>query len=80
MGALQELQVIHVATHDSIGTGEDGPTHQPIELASLYRTMPNILYIRPCDSEETSRGASKAQLNNHLDVPPESPTIQGEQS
>jgi dihydroxyacetone synthase len=54
MGALQSLQVIHVATHDSIGTGEDGPTHQPIELANLYRAMPNLLYIRPGDSEETA--------------------------
>jgi dihydroxyacetone synthase len=54
MGALQQLQVIHVATHDSIGMGEDGPTHQPIELASLYRAMPNILYMRPGDSEETA--------------------------
>jgi dihydroxyacetone synthase len=54
MGALQSLQVIHVATHDSIGTGEDGPTHQPIELANLYRAMPNLLYIRPADSEETA--------------------------
>lgn len=54
MGALQGLQQIHIATHDSIGTGEDGPTHQPIELAALYRAMPNILYIRPCDSEETA--------------------------
>ncbi|PMD36492.1 transketolase [Hyaloscypha variabilis F] len=61
MGALQELQVIHVATHDSIGTGEDGPTHQPIELAALYRAMPNLLYIRPCDSEETA-GAFKVAL------------------
>ncbi|CAK7216055.1 hypothetical protein SEUCBS140593_002741 [Sporothrix eucalyptigena] len=54
MGALQHLQVIHVATHDSIGMGEDGPTHQPIELANLYRAMPNLLYIRPADSEETA--------------------------
>lgn len=54
MGALQHLQVIHVATHDSIGMGEDGPTHQPIELAVLYRAMPNLLYIRPGDSEETA--------------------------
>lgn len=54
MGALQELQAIHIATHDSIGTGEDGPTHQPIALASLYRAMPNLLYMRPCDSEETA--------------------------
>ena len=61
MGALQVLQVIHIATHDSIGTGEDGPTHQPIELTSLYRSMPNLLYIRPCDSEETA-GAFKVAL------------------
>ena len=47
-------QQIHIATHDSIGTGEDGPTHQPVELAALYRAMPNLLYIRPCDSEETA--------------------------
>lgn len=53
-GSLSRLKVIHVATHDSIGTGEDGPTHQPIELAALYRSMPNIHYIRPCDSEETA--------------------------
>lgn len=61
MGALQSLQQIHVATHDSIGTGEDGPTHQPIALASLYRAMPNLLYIRPADSEETA-GAYIAAL------------------
>lgn len=61
MGALQHLQAIHIATHDSIGTGEDGPTHQPIELASLYRAMPNLFYIRPCDSEETA-GAFIAAL------------------
>lgn len=54
MGALQRLQVIHAATHDSIGAGEDGPTHQPIELAVLFRTMPNLLYIRPGDSEEVA--------------------------
>src|ERR1700761_1866270 len=54
MGALQHLQVIHAATHDSIGMGEDGPTHQPIELAALYRAMPNLLYIRPGDSEEVA--------------------------
>ncbi|PKS06195.1 hypothetical protein jhhlp_007512 [Lomentospora prolificans] len=61
MGALQGLQQIHIATHDSIGTGEDGPTHQPIELAALYRAMPNILYIRPCDGEEVA-GAFIAAL------------------
>lgn len=54
MGALQRLKVIHAATHDTIGMGEDGPTHQPIELAALFRSMPNLLYIRPADSEETA--------------------------
>jgi dihydroxyacetone synthase len=62
MGALQHLQVIHAATHDSIGMGEDGPTHQPLELAALYRAMPNLLYIRPGDSEETA-GAWTAAIN-----------------
>ncbi|SMR54755.1 unnamed protein product [Zymoseptoria tritici ST99CH_3D1] len=54
MGSLQNLQTIHIATHDSIGTGEDGPTHQPIELAALYRAMPNFHYIRPADGEEVA--------------------------
>lgn len=54
MAALQGLQQIHIATHDSIGTGEDGPTHQPIALAALYRAMPNLLHMRPCDSEEVA--------------------------
>lgn len=54
MGALQGLHVIHVATHDSIGAGEDGPTHQPIELAALFRAMPRLTYIRPGDSEEVA--------------------------
>jgi dihydroxyacetone synthase len=54
MGALQGLHQIRIATHDSIGTGEDGPTHKPIDLPALYRAMPNLLYIRPCDSEETA--------------------------
>jgi dihydroxyacetone synthase len=65
MGALQQLQVIHIATHDSIGTGEDGPTHQPIELAALYRAMPNLLYIRPCDSEETAGAFIVALKSKH---------------
>ncbi|KAK5072857.1 hypothetical protein LTR64_000733 [Lithohypha guttulata] len=53
MGALQGLRIIHLATHDSIAIGYDGPTHQPVEIASLFRAMPNLLYIRPCDGEET---------------------------
>lgn len=62
MAALQGLHQIHIATHDSIGTGEDGATHQPIALPALFRAMPNLLYIRPCDSEEVA-GAYIAALN-----------------
>jgi dihydroxyacetone synthase len=62
MGALQRLPAIHVATHDSIGAGEDGPTHQPVELAALYRAMPNMHYIRPADSEEVA-GAWEVAVN-----------------
>jgi dihydroxyacetone synthase len=63
MGALQELQLIHVGSHDSIGIGKDGPTHQPIELAALFRAMPNLLYIRPADNEETA-GAWSAAIDS----------------
>lgn len=52
MGALSHLKVIHIATHDSIGEGQNGQTHQPVELDSLFRAMPNLLYIRPADAEE----------------------------
>lgn len=52
MGALSHLQVVHFATHDSFAEGQNGQTHQPVELDSLYRAMPNLQYIRPCDAEE----------------------------
>ncbi|KAG8162255.1 hypothetical protein KVR01_008020 [Diaporthe batatas] len=52
MGALSDLPVIHIATHDSFQEGQNGPTHQPVEVDSLYRAMPNLCYIRPCDAEE----------------------------
>jgi dihydroxyacetone synthase len=52
MGALSGLQVIHIATHDSFAEGQNGPTHQPVELDSLYRAMPSLQYFRPCDAEE----------------------------
>ncbi|EPE08051.1 dihydroxyacetone synthase [Ophiostoma piceae UAMH 11346] len=52
MGALSHLPVIHFATHDSFAEGQNGPTHQPVELDSLYRAMPNLTYIRPCNAEE----------------------------
>ena len=47
-------RVIHVMTHDSIGVGEDGPTHQPVEHIASLRAMPNLLVFRPCDGVETA--------------------------
>ncbi|KHN98997.1 Transketolase [Metarhizium album ARSEF 1941] len=52
MGALSHLQVLHIATHDSFQEGQNGPTHQPVEIDSLFRAMPGLTYIRPCDAEE----------------------------
>lgn len=54
LGALMKQQVIHIMTHDSIGLGEDGPTHQPVEHLSSLRAIPNLLTMRPCDSIETA--------------------------
>jgi transketolase len=54
MSALMRQRVIHVLTHDSIGLGEDGPTHQPIEHVSSLRLIPNNHVWRPCDGVETS--------------------------
>ena len=54
LAALMGLRVVYVLTHDSIGVGEDGPTHQPIEHLASYRAMPNILTMRPCDVVETA--------------------------
>ncbi|MFV0626284.1 MAG: transketolase [Alphaproteobacteria bacterium] len=54
LAALMEQRVIYVMTHDSIGVGEDGPTHQPIEHLASFRAMPNILTFRPCDVIETA--------------------------
>jgi transketolase len=54
LGALQGVRVIHVMTHDSIGLGEDGPTHQPVEHLASLRAMPNLLVFRPADAVETA--------------------------
>ena len=63
LSALSELGVIYVLTHDSIGLGEDGPTHQPIETLASLRSIPNMLVIRPGDGNETS-GAYKVAVAN----------------
>jgi transketolase len=54
LAAMMELPVIYVMTHDSIGLGEDGPTHQPIEHLASFRAMPNLCVIRPADANETA--------------------------
>jgi transketolase len=53
LAALAELHAIFVFTHDSIGLGEDGPSHQPIEQLASLRAIPNLLVLRPCDANET---------------------------
>lgn len=54
LSALMELPTLWIFTHDSIGLGEDGPTHQPIEHLAALRAMPNLLVIRPADANETT--------------------------
>ncbi len=63
LSALSELGVIYVLTHDSIGVGEDGPTHQPIETIPSLRAIPNMMVFRPGDGNETS-GAYKVAISN----------------
>lgn len=54
LAALMGIRVIHVLTHDSIGLGEDGPTHQPVEHMAALRAIPNLLMFRPADATETA--------------------------
>jgi transketolase len=63
MSALSEAGVIYVMTHDSIGLGEDGPTHQPVEQLASFRAMPNMLTMRPGDGNETA-GCYKLAVEN----------------
>jgi transketolase len=54
LAAMMELKLIYIFTHDSIGLGEDGPTHQPIEQLATLRAIPNLTILRPCDANETA--------------------------
>jgi len=63
LAALMGLRVIYVFTHDSIGVGEDGPTHQPIEQIMSLRSVPNLTVIRPADAYETARAWAVALAN-----------------
>jgi len=63
LAAMMGLQVLYVFTHDSIGLGEDGPTHQPIEHLMNLRAVPNLTLIRPADATETAEAWKAALLN-----------------
>lgn len=56
LSALMKLPVTYVLTHDSIGVGEDGPTHQPVEQLAMFRSVPNFVIFRPADARETAAG------------------------
>jgi len=68
LAALMKQHVIYVFTHDSIGVGEDGPTHQPVEHVAALRTIPNVMVIRPCDANETALAWRVAMEANHQPV------------
>jgi len=63
LAAMMGLKVIYIFTHDSIGLGEDGPTHQPVEQLAALRAIPNLTVIRPCDANETAE-AWRVALNS----------------
>ena len=65
LAALSEVQVIYVFTHDSVGLGEDGPTHQPIEHLAALRTIPHLFVVRPADPAEVSEAWRIAILRRH---------------
>lgn len=65
LSALSRVRVIWVATHDSIGLGEDGPTHQPIEALAHFRALPNCMVWRPADGNETSASYCVAMTSKH---------------
>ncbi|MBT3396108.1 MAG: transketolase, partial [Alphaproteobacteria bacterium] len=64
LSALMGIRVIYVMTHDSIGLGEDGPTHQPVEHLASVRSMPNVMVLRPADAVETAECWSLALQND----------------
>ena len=64
LAALMGLRVIYIFTHDSIGVGEDGPTHQPVEQLMSLRAIPNLTVIRPADANETVEAWRMAALEN----------------
>ncbi|KAJ5188267.1 Transketolase C-terminal/Pyruvate-ferredoxin oxidoreductase domain II [Penicillium cf. griseofulvum] len=65
LSALSRVRAIHIATHDSIGLGEDGPTHQPVETLAHFRALPNCMVWRPADGNETSAAYYSAITSKH---------------
>ena len=65
LAALSEVQVIYVFTHDSVGLGEDGPTHQPVEHLAALRSIPHLFVLRPADSHEVREAWRTAILRRH---------------
>ena len=65
LAALMGIRVIHVLTHDSIGVGEDGPTHEPVEHMAALRAIPNLLMFRPADAVETAECWQQALKEQH---------------
>lgn len=65
LSALSQVRVLWIATHDSIGLGEDGPTHQPIETLAHFRALPNTMVWRPADGNETSAAYYVALTSKH---------------
>jgi transketolase len=65
LSALSHLPSIWIYTHDSIGVGEDGPTHQPVEQLASLRAIPNMVVIRPCDANETVHAWRTAVARMH---------------
>ena len=89
LAALMEQRVIYVMTHDSIGLGEDGPTHQPVEHLASLRAIPNLQVFRPCDATETlecwaialeSRNAPSVLALTRQGVPPVRTDFHGRES
>ncbi|MBN1569963.1 MAG: transketolase [Acidobacteria bacterium] len=68
LASLMELGVVFVFTHDSIGVGEDGPTHQPVEQLAALRAIPGLTVIRPCDANETAIAWRMAVQSRHRPV------------
>src|SRR5258708_22592101 len=80
LAALMQIQVVYVFTHDSIGVGEDGPTHEPIEHLSSLRAIPHLTVIRPGDANESVEAWRVVMTHTHGPVflalsPQKGPTI-----